>query len=295
MRASLVLFVAAALFLPAAGASAKDFPEALLAVDPLAAATRPGMPAGMGGAFDYGNYLFAHDDVDSFYLRSSLSPVIFDADGAFALGALYETDLLCGPVGAGQTAANVAAFWMNAVQFEYGLYASARLPFRTEMHLLAEYSRTSQHPLHSGNIYTYSEVTADILMLGLSLPRLEAGPVSLRSYLRLGYRNLMPFWQSSLPQPRVSWIAKPAVEAKYPIGGGLGLVARCDPEVFIDRYARTLDANLFGEAGIAIADGAYDDELLLTFYATRDSDLLKDEAHPSFEAGIAFRFAASRL
>ena len=128
MRANPVLFVAAALFLAPAAASAKDFPEALLAVDPLAAAARPGIPAGMGGAFEYGNYLFAHDYVDSFYLRSSLSPVIFDGGSDFALGALYETDLLCGPVGAGQTAANIAAFWMNAVQFEYGLYASLAMP-----------------------------------------------------------------------------------------------------------------------------------------------------------------------
>jgi hypothetical protein len=292
---SAALAAAALCALFPARASAKDFPEAVLAADPLAAAQLRGFPAGLGGAFEYGNYLIAHDDVDSFFLRASLSPVFFTVGDGFALGALYETDLLCGPVGAGQTAANVAAFWMNAVQFEYGLYASAALPGAAGLHALAEYSRTSQHPLHSGNSYTYSQVTADILMLGLSLPEFELGPVSARAYLRLGYRNLMPFWQSTLPQPRVSWVAKPAIEARLPLRGKLSLVARSHPEIFIDRFADKLDANFFGEAGVAFADGATDDELVLSLYATHDSDMLDGAAHPTFEAGLVFRFAVSRL
>jgi hypothetical protein len=296
MRANAILLLAVAILLLAPEvAEAKDFPESVLSVDPLAAAAHPGIPAGIGGAFEYSNYLFAHDDVDSFYLHSSLSPVFFDSGGAFALGAIYETVLMCGPVGTGQTAANVAAFWMNAVQFEYGLYAGVRLPGTTGLHLLAEYARTSQHPLHSGNIYSYSEVSADILMLGLSLPRFEPGPVELRSYLRLGYRDLFDFWQSTLPKPRVSWICKPAVEARLPLREPFCLVARAYPELFIDRYKRALDANFFGEAGIALARGIYDDELLLTFYGTKDSDMLKDGPHPTFEAGLVFRFAVSRL
>jgi hypothetical protein len=291
-----IALLAAALALAAPrGASAKDFPESLLAADPLAAATGPGFAAGMGGAFEYGDYFLAHDEVDSFYLRSSLSPVVFAIGDSFALGAIYDALLLCGPVGKGQTAANIAAFWMNAVQFEYGLYASARLSGDPDLRLLAEYSRTSQHPLGSGNALTYSQVTADILMLGLSLPELRAGDVDLRCYLRLGYRDLFGFWRSELPAPRVSWICKPAIEARHALKGDLVLVARTYPEVFVDRYRKRLDANLFGEAGLAFAKGSYDDELLLTLYGTRDSDLLKDRAHATFEAGLAFRFAVSRL
>jgi hypothetical protein len=75
----------AGLLMPKA-ATAKDFPESVLAVDPLAAASNRGIPAGLGGAFEYGNYLLAHDDVDSFYLRTSLTPVIFTVGDDFALG-----------------------------------------------------------------------------------------------------------------------------------------------------------------------------------------------------------------
>jgi hypothetical protein len=138
-------------------------------------------------------------------------------------------------------------------------------------------------------------VSADIFMCGIALPDYVIGPVATRSYLRLGYRNLLPFWQSSLPQPRVSWVCKPTIEAKLPLGGDYALVARTNPEIFIDRYTHELDANFFGEAGIAIAKGNYDDELLLTFYASRDSDMLDGIAHPTFEAGLAFRFSGSRL
>jgi hypothetical protein len=301
-NAGLALAAATCLALLAVGgASAKDFPESVLAADPLAAATEGGAPTGMGapanfgGAFEYANYFISHDDVDSFYLRSSVNPVFFDLDGAFALGGLYETDLLCGPVGAGQTAANIAAFWMNALQFEYGLYASARLPTATPLHALAEYSRTSQHPLRSENVYSYSQVTADILMLGLSAPELELGRARVGASARLGYRDLFGFWKSDLPKPRVSWILRSSVEAKLPLRSSLFLVARAYPDIFIDRYKKKLDGDFLAELGIALAKGSLDDEILLTCYGTRDSDLLADKAHPTFEAGILFRFAISRL
>jgi hypothetical protein len=300
------LALAAALLLALASprqASAKDFPESIKAADPLTAIGEKGedaaggfvAPAGMGGAFEYGNYFLAHDEADSFFLRASLNPVFFRAGESFALGGLYETDLLCGPVGEGQAAANIAAFWMNAVQFEYGLYASACVSRELGLHLLAEYSRSSQHPLRSDNYYSYSEVTADILSLGLCVPELELGPVSAGSYLRVGYRDLFGFWKSSLPLPRVSWFARAAVEAKLTLRKGLVLVGRAYPDLFVDRYKKKLDADFLVELGIALARGALDDELLLTCYGTRDSDLLADRAHPTFEAGVLFRFALSRL
>jgi hypothetical protein len=275
-------------------AAAKDFPEPVLAVDPLAAASRTGIPAGMGSSFEYGYFAFSHDEVDSSYFRLSASPVILRAGDSFALGAAYETELLIGPVSAGQTAANIASFWMNAVQFEYGLYASLALRGRGSARILAEYSRTSQHPLHSGNSYTYSEVTADILMLGLSFSRLEAGPLALQAYLRAGYYDLFDFWGSSLPDPRISWIVKPAVEAQADLGHGLFALARAYPQIFIDKYTRELDANIFAEAGIAAEKGPDSTEILLTVYGSRDSDMLKATPHPTFEAGLLLRFADNR-
>jgi hypothetical protein len=284
-----------AIALAAVGSStllAKNFPQSLLVVDPLAAAWEPGIPAGLGGSFEYGNYIFSHDDVDSFYLRSSISPVIAKVDESFALGGLYETDLLCGPVAAGETAANIAAFWMNAFQFAYGLYSAYRLPGPLGLDLLAEYSRSSQHPLRPA----YSQVAADILMCGLALPRLESDRMSASAYLRAGYRDLFGFWQSSLPKPRISWVIEPAAEVHYSLSRSLSLVARANPELFIDRYKNCFDANFFAEAGIALAKGELDDEFLFTLYSTRDSDLLLlYVAHPTFEAGLSVRLSAFRL
>ncbi len=204
-RAFFALFILLSLFWSPRPVAAKDFPAAVAEVDPLAASVSPGVPAGMGGAFEYGNYFASHDDVDSFYLLSSVNPVLFDAGGIFALGGIYEADLLCGPVAAGETQASVAAFWMNAVQFEYGLYASLALPFARRPHLLAEYSRTSQHPLRP----QYSQVAADVVMLGIAPAELKLGRVAILTYLRAGYSDLFAFWQSALPRPRISWVFKP--------------------------------------------------------------------------------------
>ncbi len=290
------LAVAAALvlLLSSPPARCKDFPEAVVAVDPLAAATRPGLPSGMGGAFEYADYAFAHDDVDSFYFRLSASPVFCDFDEDFALGGIFESILMCGPVKPGTSAANIADFWMNAVQFQYGLYASLALPLAGRPHFLAEYSRTSQHPLGSPD-YAFSQVSADLLVLGIAPRTFSLGPVAVRSYVRGGYGSLFAFWQSSLPQPRISWLLKPAAEAELPLRGACALVARAYPEFFIDRFTGLPDADWFAEAGIIFAKGRDSTECLFTLYDTRDSELLAPPAvHPTFEAGIAIRFSYDR-
>jgi hypothetical protein len=296
---------AAALFLAPRQASCKDFPEPVAVADPLEASAGPGIPAGLGAAFEHGSYLFAHDDIDGFYMRVGASPVILDLGGIFALGGNYEAILMCVPVPEGETPVNIAAFWMNAVQFEYGLYASLDLgraiaPLRGKagagLRFLAEYSRTSQHPLR----HEYSEEADDILMVGISMPERTlfpgraAGELRLRCCLRIGWRELFAFWQSTLPQPRISWIAKSEAEALLPLAGRLGLVVRVYPEVFLDRRSKSIDANLFSEAGLSLGRDAFRDELLATLYATGDSDMLDGVAHPTFEAGLAIRFSAGR-
>ena len=285
---------ALALFFSSPPLQCKDFPEAVVAVDPLAAATRPGLPSGMGGAFEYADYAFAHDDVDSFYFRLSASPVLCDFGDSFAMGGIFESILMCGPVKPGTEAANIADFWMNAVQFQYGLYASFALPLAGRPHLLAEYSRTSQHPLGSPD-YTFSQVSADLLVIGIAPPKFGLGPVAVRSYVRGGYSSLFAFWQSSLPQPRISWLLKPAAEAELPLRGACALVVRAYPEIFIDRNTNLPDADCFAEAGIILAKGGDSAECLITLYDTRNSELLAPPAvHPTFEAGIAIRFSYDR-
>jgi hypothetical protein len=218
--------------------------------------------------------------------------VIFRLGEAFALGADFESILMCGPVPSGDTPATIAPFWMNAMQFQYGLYAAFALPTPGRPALLAEYSRTSQHPIAGRG--QYSQVTSDILSLGIAPPELGLGPVALRSSLRGGYSSLFAFWHSSIGQPRVSWFLRIAAEASLPLGGAIDMVARAYPEVFIDRYTKALDATYFAEAGIAFIKGMNSTECLFTLYQTRDSELLTSQAHPTFEAGFAIRFSVDR-
>jgi hypothetical protein len=111
----------------------------------------------------------------------------------------------------------------TGTSLEYGGYALAHddydsFYFRLSASpvLLAEYSRTSQHPFI--NRPEFSQAATDILMLGLSFPEIRAGAFSDLSYLRLGYEGLFHFWQSGLPESRASWTLKGAFEARLSLG-----------------------------------------------------------------------------
>ena len=267
----------------------KIFPLPAAVADPLSAASSQGLPAGMDGAFEYGNYAFSHDDIDSFYFRLGGSPVFFTLGDAFALGGNFESILMCGPVPSSDTPANIADFWMNAVQFQYGLYASLALPLPGAPHLLAEYSRTSQHDLRP----QYSQVSYDLLAGGIAPSEFSLGPVLCRSCVRAGYGSLFGFWQSALAQPRISWFLMPSIEAELPLGG-FRAVARAYPDIFIDRYTDQVDADWFAEAGVAFVKGGDSTELLLTLYDSRNSELLAYAVHPTFEFGLTARFSYDR-
>lgn len=277
-----------ALLLSLEPAHCKDFPESVLSVDPLAA-------AGMGASFEYCDYALSHDDVDSFFFRLSASPVICDFGDRVAIGASFESTLMSGPVPAGDSPATIAAFWMNAMQFEYGLYASVDLAGSgiEGCRILAEYSRTSQHPFSGRS--QYSQVTTDILMAGMAFPELSLGELRALSYIRAGYGQLFAFWKSSVADlPRVSWMLKPAIEARYALGRSCFAVARAYPQIFIDRFKGKLDADIYAEAGVAIGKGSNSEEFLFSLYATRDSGLLAKAAHPTFESGFSLRFSVDR-
>ena len=291
--------VACALVMVAAAAMlhAKDFPEPFLALDGLASSIGPaegclGIAPGMGASFEYGNYALSHDDVDSFYLAVDASPVILRLGDRLAIGGSFGSWLQCGPVPAGDMAANIAAFWMNSVQFEYALRATVA-PFRggaAGPRLLAEYGRTSQHPL----MPRFSEVAADILCLGFSLPPLRAGRTEFLACARLCRHDLFDFWQSTLPPPRVSWLLYPQLQVEYEASRGMACVARLYPRLFWDRYAGGPDAELFAEAGLSLGRDRERLELLLVLYATRDSEMLDGKAHPTLEAGFALRTSHDR-
>ncbi|MDP3176315.1 MAG: hypothetical protein Q8M76_00340, partial [Spirochaetaceae bacterium] len=203
----------------------------------------------------------------------------------------FAAILMCCPVPAGVTPANIAAFWMNSVQFEYALRATIDpWPESARPHLLFEYGRYSQHPLRG----IFSEVTADILTAGLSLPPVKNGKLTLLSCLRAGYHDIFDFWQSSLGPPRASWILKPQAEIEFEAAPGFYLAARAYPSFFLDRHDDRWKADIAAEAGLSLGQDRTRMEFLFVLYGSEDSEILQDEEHATFEAGFAFRMATDR-
>jgi hypothetical protein len=271
---------------------AKDFPESILAVDPLRASDKTGMAAGMGASLEYGNFTFAHDVWDLFYFRVEASPVIVNIRDIVAVGGRYESILFSGPVLPSEKAASIMEFTINAVQFEYGLYGALDLgPVGLHgAHLLAEYARTSQHPFRS----QFSQVSADILKAGISFAPIEYGRFRASPAFRAGFHDLFDFWNSPLPKPRTEWILMSMLELDLRIADGTDITARFYPELFRDRLAGSIDGVVHLESGLSLVRGAERLELLFTLYATGDSEMLKQTAHPALEMGLALRMSRFR-
>jgi hypothetical protein len=290
----LALAAASMMLVAAAPAFCKFFPEPILADDPLLAASGSPFPSGMGSSLEYGDYALRTDYVDDFYFRLGASPVFAASGNSFALGGLFESILMCSIVPSDQDAASIAHFWMNDVQFQYGLYASCALPIAASWrpHLLAEYSRASEHPFVGRD---YSQVATDVLRVGLDFPELREGSFGLLCEFAFGYHQLFDgIWQSGLPQSRISWILQPTAEAQYALKADLSLVARLYPEIFVDRFSGSIDADYYAEAGLAFERGEASTEVLFTFYESRDSEILAGEATPAMRAGFAVRFSVDR-
>ena len=208
----------------------------------------PGLPSGMDGAFEYGDYAFAHDDVDSFYFRLSASPGPLRLRRQSSPWAGYfEIILMCGPVPPAILAANIADFWMNAVQFQYGLYASLALPLPGRPHLLAEYSRTSQHDLRP-------EYSAGLLSTSLS----SASPRRSSAWAPSPFDPTSG--EATARSSRSGRAACPAAHILASHAGGRG---RAAPRAFRWSRARirrsssiairiSSDADWFAEAGVAL-------------------------------------------
>ena len=179
-RPRVAVLAATLLLAAAAQTAARDFPEPLELSDPWLAiaagslsridATPPLLlaPAAYGD-FAYHDYTFSDGPHDSFSLRTRVGgvPVAF---GPVALGLYWSSFLLVGPIEPTDDAASIAEWWMNAVQFEYGLIAAVHLP-RPFRSITLEYGRTSQHPLRSG----YSEISSDVVSAGVWLETLRVG------------------------------------------------------------------------------------------------------------------------
>ena len=312
--------LAAALLLAATvPLAARDFPEPPELSDPWLAITaaagasptdtRPPLllaPAAYGD-LAYHGYTFLDGPHDSFSVRTRVGgvPVAF---GPVALGLYWSSFLLVGPIEPTDDAASIAEWWMNAVQFEYGLIAAVRLP-RPFRSITLEYGRTSQHPLRSG----YSEISSDVVSAGVWLETLRVGGLcddivarphgqtTIDLGLRASWIELYDFWESDLLKPRTRLrIAAPVeiVVDLIEIGGAkLQAVLAGEPRLLFLRSDEVepgtdldplVQMELDAELGLRVR-GRAKWEVAVELYSTHDTEQRRTEPSPLTTLGIVTR------
>lgn len=219
------------------------------------------------------------------------------------LGVFYASYLLNGPITSGSAlAATAAQWWMNAVQFEYGLVgayhtrlsawdrlASLDLPAAVSPVLLLEYSRRSYHRLHDG----LSNPAADIVRGGVGWVGLQPGrgPVRLDAMVRVGWSELYEFWGALfIPPPRALYTWNIALEATvgtpWP---SVEFFALALPDIIVlRRGGLATDTALQG--GLRLGRGAARIELFLDFFHSEDTEQLVNRAAPATLFGYGVRF-----
>ena len=250
----LTVLTASLFLLGALTAHGRDWYEPLPVINPLLLREYKGLSFAPGGYAEtaFVHQVFKASDWDAHQINSRGGHTIYGSE-AFALSFTYGAFLMNGPVTVGRSPGSRLQWIMNAVQFEYGFHAAYDVG---PLYLLAEYSRTSQHPMVSDDGEGgFSEVSSDLVKVGFAAPRLKLGPVDLYGFSRFGYAAIFDFWDSSIPQPRTKWAAQPSLRAHWEgeeLLGVLkaGLFLELDGEIGIAREAR------FAEAGEIIGNFA---------------------------------------
>lgn len=253
----------------------RDFHEPGRALDPF---------HGFYAKVEYNNHLFSSSDHDSFDLNTLVAATLWDWKEVLAVKLYYGSYLLVGPVAAGDTAPSIAAWWMNAVQFEYGLIGGFNLRNMglPALRVTLEYGRTSQHPFRAG----YSEVATDILRGGVLFPQIEFNGFGLRSSLHAAYIDLFDMWQSVLPKPRTKFLINPCMELDLPLTSNLALYSETNIDFNILRNG-SIDVNWRSLAGLK--SGGL---LLYTgVYISPDSEEVKNTVTPVRLFGLGFRLS----
>ena len=315
------VLVAALLLVAIAQLPARDFPEPLALSDPWLAIAAGSLsrigtrlplllaPAAYG-EIAYHDYTFLDGPHDSFSVRTRVGgvPVAF---GPVALWVYWSSFLLVGPIEPTDDAASIAEWWMNAVQFEYGLIAAVHLaqPFRS---ITLEYGRTSQHPLRSG----YSEVSSDVISAGVWMETLRIsrhcddagallhGQTTIDLGLRASWINLYDFWESELLRPRTRVrIAAPVelVLDLVEIGGAmLQVVLAGEPRLLILRTGEVqpgtdldplVQMEVEAEIGLRVR-GRARWEVVVELYSTQDTEQRRTEPSPLTTLGIVARIGS---
>jgi hypothetical protein len=267
--------------------SANDFYEPLTIDDPLYesfGAKVPDFPFMTGGYGELGwNYhCISSTTEDIWNLHTTVAFTPFRWKDDFAISIYYGAWLLTAPFKPGDQVVNVLRFWMAAVEFDYGITMAVKVG---PLHLTLEYSRTSQHPLTPN----FSEVSTDVVKLGLVLPHVRLGDFDGSFFVRGGYVDLFDFWQSKIPKPRLSGIITTGTESSYRLLPWLKLFINASLDLNITRLS-TVDVAGRAEIGFRIGTGPPAFDIYLALSGTPDTEEILNKSTPSFLAGLGIRF-----
>ncbi|GAB4224591.1 MAG: hypothetical protein Kow009_16250 [Spirochaetales bacterium] len=274
---------------------ARDFPEPLTAFDALAG-VHPDSPALLPSSYlrlRYDNFAFHSSVTDEFQIQAVGSFTLFQHKGRAALKLSYGTFLLVGPLAPGDEAASAAEWWMNSVQFQYGIYGAFNLG---GAHLLLEYSRLSNHPLRAQRTpeETFENPASERIATGIVLPSIRTGPLRSNLYYRTGFVDLFDYWKAkNIPEPRTFWLHRFGMETFYtfhPFVGGFA-------DVTVDLLALRdggWDAPWTGTVGLEFPPSR--DRRMRIFLTTvwnNDTEEIVEKPNPIRLLGLGFSLSAS--
>lgn len=250
----------------------KDFYQP--ALDPQVA------PPVIGGLFLWEQSFYAATEWDSFLFRTASWGTLGGVSPVF-IQYFFDSALLAGPLSPGENPSAAVAFWLNAVQFEYGFRGSFVLGTSSQGYL--EYSRRSLHPLRP----VYAQTSYDILAMGGEW-RLEAGDACLLFHPRTAWLQMFPLWQSILPEYRELFRLEAAWELSHPLATDWAVFIGGRPTLIVTRK-EDWGWDLTLESGLRFSRDHGTSEVYLRLTGADDTELLEAGPHRDFQVGLGLR------
>ncbi len=268
---------------------ARDFPEPLPAFDALAGidTDSPTLLPSSYLQLRYDNFTFRSSVTDDFQIQALGSFTLFQYGGVVALKLSYGTFLLVGPLAPGDVAASAAEWWMNSVQFQYGVYGAFNIG---GAHLLLEYSRLSNHPLRSQRTATesFENPASERIATGIVLPEIKIGSSSSSLYYRTGFVDLFDYWKAkNIPKPRNFWLHRFGLDTYYPVHPSVGGFVEATVDLLSLREGGW-DVAWTGTIGFELPSRGGRVRLFLTSVWNNDTEEIVEKPNPIRLLGLGF-------
>lgn len=272
---------------------ARDFPDPIPVFDALDG-IQPNASPILPSSFlqlRYDNFALLPSETDDFHIQVLGSFGLFQYQGIFALKLSYGTVLIVGPLAAGDTPASTAEWWMNSVQFQYGIYGAMNL---RGFHILSEYSRQSNHPLRikRTNSESFENPASERIVTGIVLPPLEMESISCTFYYRTGFVDLFDYWKAKdIPEPRTFWLHRLGFEAVYYITPNVeGFLAPVIDLLALREGGWDIAWKL--DVGFALNSGSQKLKLFLTAVWNNDTEEIVEKSTPIRLVGLGFSLSS---